>query len=98
MFIVTDEVCPVGLDQGFFYQIVVFRVPVLDQRPLHGFFMGVRRHIDLFHGPGIQPRIVHASRDRGGRRVEILHLLRHVPQVSQVFRQLHGLLHRTARM
>ena len=35
-------------------QLVIFRVPLLDQRPLHGLFVGIHRNVHLLHGPGIQ--------------------------------------------
>ena len=82
-----------GLEESFLYQIVVFRVPVLDERPLHGLFVGIRRHIDPVHGPGIQAGIVHDRGQGGGGGVEILDLLRVIAHVPDVLRQLHGFLH-----
>ena len=35
---------------------------VLDQRPLHGFFMGILRNIDRLHISGIKARIIHTRR------------------------------------
>ena len=80
-----------GLDQCLFYKIIVVRIPVLDQGTLHRLFMRVRRHIDRLHRPRIQSRVVHTGRYRRRCRVEILYLLRHVAEVSQVFRKLHRL-------
>ena len=94
----TDQILPVGLDQRLFHQIIVFGIPVLDQRPLHGLLMGVRGDIDLLHGPGVQAGVVHDSGQGRGGGVEVLHLLRIVAHIPDVLRQLHGLLHGRAGM
>ena len=92
----ADQILPVGFQQRFFHQIVVLGVPVLDQRPLHGFFVGVRGDVDLLHGPGVQAGIVHDGGQGGGGGVEVLDLLRVVAHLPDVFRQFDGLLQRGA--
>ena len=90
----ADQVLPPRLFQGLPDEGVILRVPVLDEGPLHGFFMGVGGDIHWLHGPGIQAGIVHDGGDGGGGWVEVLDLLRHIAQVPQVLRQLDGLLQR----
>ena len=94
----ADQVGAACLDQGLVDQTVVFWIFILDQRPLHGLFMGIGGHIDLFHGPRVQAGIVHDRGYRRGRGVKILHLLGHIAQVPQVLGQLYGLLEGGARM
>ena len=85
-------------DQRLAHQLVIFRVFILHQRPLHCLLVRVARDIDRLHRPRIETGIVHHGRERGRRRVEILYLLWLMVDVAQIFRQLHGLCHRAARM
>ena len=94
----SDQILSSGLDQRLFHKIVVVRIPVLDQGALHRLFMRVRRHIDRLHRPRIESRVVHTGRYRRRCRVEVLYLLRHVAEVSQVFRKLHCLFQRGTRV
>ena len=50
------------------------------------------RHIDGLHRARIEPGIVHRGRERARRRVKILHLLGHVADAVQIFRQLYRVL------
>ena len=85
-----------GLLQRLQHQAVVLGVAILDQRPLHGLFVGVGGGVDLFHGAGVIAGAVHHGGDGRGRWIEILHLLGHIAQVAQIFGQLDGLLQRGA--
>ena len=86
----ADQVLPVGFDQSFFYQIIIFGVSVLDQCPLHGFLMGIGGYIHLVHCPGVKTCVVHdCGKGRGGG-IEILHLLRIVTHLTDVLCQLDG--------
>ena len=60
--------------------------------------MRVGRNVHVLHRDGVDARVVHAGADRAGRRVKILHLLGHIAQIADKFRQLHRLLHPAARM
>ena len=86
------------LHQRFPHEGVVFRVAVLDQRPLHGFFVGVGGDVDPLHGAGVKAGAVHDGGQRGGGGVKVLHLLRIVAHVPDVLGQLYGLLECRAGM
>ena len=88
----ADEIFPVGSNQGFPHQIIVFGIAVLDQCPLHGLFVGIRGNIDLVHGSGIQAGIVHDGGEGRGGGIEILHLLRVITHFPDVLGQLNGFL------
>ena len=60
--------------------------------------MGIDRYIDLFHGPAVISRVVHAGGNRGGCGVEILYLFRHISQIPEILSQFHRLLHGRTRM
>ena len=45
----SDQIGAAGAEKGFLDQIIVIRIPVLDQCPLHGFFVRIPRNIDLVH-------------------------------------------------
>ena len=47
----SDQVLPACPEQGLFYKVVICRVAVLDQGPLHGFFMRIPGDIDRLHLP-----------------------------------------------
>ena len=55
----TYQIFPMGFQQSLMNQIIVLGIAILDQRPLHGLFMGIRGYIYPFHGSGIQTCIVH---------------------------------------
>ena len=55
--------------------------------------MRVARHIDGLHVARVKARVEHAGAHRGGRGVEVLHLLGHVAHVAHGLGQLHGLFH-----
>ena len=58
--------------------------------------MRIFRDVDLLHRSGVKTRVIHDGRERGGRRIEVLHLLRLVAGVAQVLRQLHRVAERAA--
>ena len=93
-FIKSDQIRAMRRLQRFPDEVVIFWIPVLDQCPLHGFFMGISRYINRFHCPWIQPRIIHTGRQGGRRRIKVLNLFRHIAKISQIFRQGNGLFHR----
>ena len=74
----SNQILPACLKQSFPDQIMVFGVFVLDQGPLHIFFMGISAHINLIPRYGIYSRIVHDGGKGGRRRIKILYLFRHV--------------------
>ena len=84
--------------QCFHDQIIIFRVPVLDQCSLHCFFMRILRHIHRLHRPRIYTGIIHTSGNRRRCRVEILYLLRHITEIPQVFGKLYRFFHSRTRM
>ena len=86
----TDQIFPVGSQQRFPNQVIVFGIPVLDQSPLHGFFMGIRGNVDLVHGSGIQTGIIHDGGEGRGSGVEVLDLFGIVTHFPDVFSQLNG--------
>ena len=94
----SDQICPSCFYQCLIDKIVILRIPVLDQRSLHRFLMGICWHIDLLHGPGVKAGVVHDGGQGRGGGVEVLHLLRIVAHIPDVLRQLHGLLHGRAGM
>src|SRR5699024_8600709 len=96
--LIADQVFPFCLQKLFFDQLIVFRILILDQRPLHGFFPVVPGHIDFFSCPGVCPCVIHAGRQGGRGRIEILHLFRHKSQIPHILCQLHRVFQRTARM
>ena len=55
----TDQILPVGFQQSFTNEIVIFGVSVLDQRPLHSLFVWVSGNIDLIHGARVQSGVIH---------------------------------------
>ena len=57
----ADQVFAVAFQERFFYQIVILRIPILDQRTLHGFFMRIRRDIYLLHGDRVESGVVHTG-------------------------------------
>ena len=57
----SDQVCSASLCECFLHQIIIFRVPVLDQRPLHRFFMWIDSDINRFHRAWIQSGIIHTG-------------------------------------
>ena len=86
------------LHQRFPHEGVVFRVAVLNQRPLHGFFVGIGGDVDTLHGAGVKAGAVHDGGQRGGGGVKVLHLLRIVAHVPDVLGQLYGLLECRAKL
>lgn len=54
--------------------------------------MRIFAHIYGLSVPGIDFRIIHNRGYRGGRRIKILYLLRHVAKVAEIFGQLHRFL------
>ena len=54
--------------------LAVFRLEILEQRALLGFFSRCSCYIDGFHGDRVQTRIIHASGNRAGGWVEVLYL------------------------
>ena len=95
---VSDQIGAAGFFQGLFDQSVQFRIPVLDQGPLHGLFMRIFRDIYVLHGPRIHAGIIHTGGKGGRRGIEILDLLRHIAQIPAVFGQFHRLLHGASGM
>ena len=85
----TDQIGPSRFHKRFFHKLIICRIPLLDQRSLHCLLMRIFRHIDRLHRPWIQSRIVHTCGQCGRRRIKILHLLRHIPHISAILRQLH---------
>ena len=73
------------------HQVVVLGVPILDQRTLHGLFMGIGGNIHRLHGSGVQPCIIHHRGDGGGRGVEVRHLLGVQMMGMEILRQGHRL-------
>ena len=90
--VIADQIFSPGLYESLPDQLVIFRVPVLDQRPLHGLLVGIHWNVHLLHGPGIQACVIHTGGDGGRRGVEILDLLRHIAQIPEVLCQLHRFL------
>ena len=76
------------------HQVVVLGIAVLDERTLHGLFLGVARHVDGLHGARVEARVVHDGGKGGRRGVEVAHLLGHVAHVAhglgQGDRVVHG--------
>lgn len=91
-FACANEVAAIRFDERFCDEVVIFRVTVLDERTLHRFFVRVARDVYRLHCARVEPRVVHAGRDRGRGGVEVLHLLRHIAEVAQIFRELYGVL------
>ena len=58
----TDQIRPPGLCERFMHQVIIFRVPVLDQRALHGLFMGIFADVNRFAVSRIHFRIIHDRR------------------------------------
>ena len=54
----ANQVLPAGQDQGFVDQPVVFGVPVLDESPLHGLFMGAAGYLHGLHGQGVLAGVI----------------------------------------
>ena len=81
----SDQICPSCFYQCLIDKIVILRIPVLDQCALHCLLMRIDRNIDFFHCARIYSGIIHAGRQRGRCRIKILHLLRHIPQIPDVF-------------
>ena len=79
-----------GFFQGFQHQGLLCGVEPLQKGPLELLFPVAAGHIDLFHGEGVQPRVVHAGGNGAGGGVEILHL----PGPDAPFFQIQGQLHR----
>ena len=92
----ADQICPACLLQRLAHEKIILRSSVLHQRALHRLFVRIFGHIDRLHRPGVKAGIVHDGGERRGRGIEILHLLRLVVGIAQVFGQLYGLLHRAA--
>ena len=92
VFACANEVAAIRFDERFCDEVVIFRVTVLDERALHRFFVRVARDVYRLHCARVEPRVVHAGRDRGRGGVEVLHLLRHIAEVAQIFRELYGVL------
>ena len=88
-----EVICAIPLDeQSFPDEIVILWIAVLDQRPLHGFFVGVSGDIYLVHGAGVKPGVVHNRGQGRGRGIEVLYLLRVVTHFPDVFCQFDGFL------
>ena len=83
----TDQILPVALQKCFFHQVIILRITVLDQCALHRLLVRIGRHVDLLHGLRIQAGVVHAGGYGSRRGIEILHLLRHVSHLTDIFRQ-----------
>ena len=94
----ANQVLPMGGEQRLPHQVVVLGIPVLNQSPLHGLFVGVRGDVHLLHGSGVQPGVIHHRGQGGGGGVEVLHLLRVVAHLPDVLRQLHRLFQSGAGM
>ena len=85
-------------EEGFLYELVVLRVPVLDEGPLHRLLMRISRHIDLLHRERVEAGVVHGRRNGAWGRVEILHLLRDIAHITDVLRELDRILQCGARV
>ena len=83
----ADQILPAAQAQRLAHQIVIGRVAILQEGALHGLFVRIFGDIDRLHRPRVQARVVHAGRERTGRGVEVLHLLRHIAQGPQILRQ-----------
>ena len=98
MFARADEVLPARPHERFPHDGVIALFAVLHQRALHLFFQRAFGDVHGLHGIRIQPRIVHTGGFCGGRGVEILHLLGHIPDGFEVHRQRDGVPEGTARV
>ena len=74
----------------------VLGVAVLDEGPLHGFFVRAAGAVDVFHRARVDARVVDAGGNRRGRGVEVGHLFGIETQVAAEFGQFHRFLHRRA--
>ena len=77
---------------------MILRLVVLHQRPLHGLLARVARHIDGLHVARINTGIKHRGRQRAGRGIEVLHLIRMLAGALHVERQCDGVVERAAGM
>ena len=60
--------------------------------------MRIFRNVDRLHRPRIDTGIVHTGRDRGRCRIKVLHLLRHIAKITEIFCQFHSFCQGTARV
>ena len=92
----ADEVVASGLEKRLSHELAVLGVAVLDERALHGLFVRRFCHVDRLHRAWVEPRVVHAGRNRRGRGIEILDLLGVVAHVTYEFGKLDGIGERCA--
>ena len=81
---VSDKVLAPELFECFLNKLAVFRVAVLQSRPLHQLFLIIARNINLLFGERIISRVKHRRRSRRGCRIKILYLLGMKPLFFEV--------------
>ena len=86
LLIKPDQILPAAFDQRFSDKVIIIGIAVLNQCPLHRFFMRIAADIHFLTIPGINSRIVHDCGHGRRCRVEILHLFRHISQIPQILR------------
>ena len=94
----TDQVLPALPEKGLLYQVIIGGIPILDQGPLHGFFMRIAGDIDRLHGLGIQPGIIHTGGYCPRSRIKVLDLLGHIAQLPDILGEGDGIPEPAARM
>ena len=70
-------------------ELIVLRIPVLNQRTLHRLLMRRFRHVNRIHRPRVKTGIVHTGGKCGRRRIEVLCLLRDKSHIADVLGKLH---------
>ena len=94
----TDQIRSACRTECFQYQIIVFGLRYWISARCIAFSCGLVGTLHFFHRARIISRVIHTRRQCGWRRIEILHLLRHVAEVAQIFCQFDRLLERGTRM
>lgn len=95
---VPDEVLSAGQAQGLIDNIIIGRVLILHQGPLHLFLFRPAGDVDFFTRQGIEACIVHGRRQAARRRDEVLYLFRLHMHIPQEFGQGDGIFQGTAGM
>ena len=81
---VADQVFAVRGFERRLDVVVIFRVVIVEQRPLEAAFAQAARDVDLLFGNRIDSRVIRAGRRLERRRNEVLHLLRLDSGVAEV--------------
>lgn len=95
---VPDEVPSAGQAQGLIDNIIIGRVLILHQGPLHLFLFRPAGDVDFFTRQGVEACIVHGRRQAARRRDEVLYLFRLHMHIPQEFGQGDGIFQGTAGM